>query len=120
MTLPFTVRFGSTTGFQKTVYAISLVAAATTTALVIAPVSYHRRRLHEDGEAGVPDVIRTASVLAQLGMATLLLAAVAGVLLGLDIAIGPVWAGVLTGTVTIIYVALWYVLPAVHHRRRSR
>lgn len=113
LTLPFTVRFASTTTFQKSAYGLSLTAAVLTTALVIAPVSYHRRRRAQQGREGLPDVIHVASGLAQAGMATLVVAAAASMLLALDIAAGPVWAIVITTVVVVAYVGLWRVLPAV-------
>src|SRR5947209_10039375 len=42
LTLPFTNRFERITEVQRGTYVVTLVAAAAATALLIAPVSYHR------------------------------------------------------------------------------
>jgi hypothetical protein len=47
LTLPFTNRFGSVSDLDKVVYVITLMASATATALLIAPVSYHRQVFRE-------------------------------------------------------------------------
>ncbi|MBW8805808.1 MAG: hypothetical protein JF587_18455 [Catenulisporales bacterium] len=44
---PFTNRFANVSGFQQVVHLVALVSAAVTTAMVIAPVSYHRRHRGE-------------------------------------------------------------------------
>jgi Family of unknown function (DUF6328) len=43
LTMPFTNRFGQVSDLDKVVYVITLVAAATAMALLIAPVSDHRQ-----------------------------------------------------------------------------
>src|SRR4051794_38019073 len=40
--VPFTQRFSEVTEFQKTVYFVTLLAAAVASALLIAPSAYHR------------------------------------------------------------------------------
>lgn len=119
LTLPFTNRFASTTGPQKAVYAVTLLSAAVTTALVIAPVSYHRRQ-HEDDDGDLRDVVAVAIRLSRYGMASLLVAAVTSVFLALDIAIGTVWAFALSGALTVVYVFFWYLLPSRPRRPRQR
>ncbi|NUP53444.1 MAG: hypothetical protein HOW97_39910 [Catenulispora sp.] len=128
LTLPFTNRFSSTTDFERALYVLSLVAAAVTTALVLAPVSYHRRH-HElgDGEGGADDsvgdlseVVRVSVQLTMAGMITLMLAAVSSILLAIEIAVGLAWAGPVTGAVTVVFIVLWYFLPLGHGRKRKR
>lgn len=120
LTLPFTNRFATIGGFEKAVYVISLVAAVVTTALVLAPVSYHRRH-HDlgDGAGDLPEVIRVSVRLTLIGMITLMIAAVSSILLAIDIAVGLAWAVPLAAVVTVVFIALWYWLP-VGHRKAPR
>jgi hypothetical protein len=117
LTLPFTNRFTSTTGFDKAMYLVSLVAAVVTTALVLAPVAYHRRR-HGlgDGVDDLPEVIRVSVLLTLSGMTTLMIAAVSSILLAIDMAVGLGWAVPLTAAVALVFVSLWFGLPM---RRRG-
>ncbi|MFL6113270.1 MAG: DUF6328 family protein [Catenulispora sp.] len=119
LTLPFTNRFTSTTGFEKTLYVVSLVAAVITTALVLAPVSYHRRH-HDlgDGTGDLPQIIKVSVRLTLLGMTTLMIAAVSSILLAIDIAVGLSWALPLTAAVALVFAALWYCLPVRRHGGR--
>jgi len=116
LTLPFTNRFASTTGPQKAIYAVTLFSAAVTTALVIAPVSYHRRQ-HQEDDGDLRDVVAVAIRLSRYGMVSLLVAAVTSVFLAMDIAIGTAWAFALTAVLTVVYVFFWYLLPRRPKRR---
>lgn len=114
LTLPFTPRFATVSAFEKVVYVVTLVAAVVTMALVIAPVSYDRQKIsHQD----MPDVVRTATLLAKAGLATLSVSIVASVLLALELAVGVTVASVIAVVLAIVFGMLWYVLPV---RRRSR
>src|SRR4051794_38907098 len=107
LTIPFTNRFHDITPFQKTVFVITLAAAAAATAFVIAPVSYHRLKVSEDKG----HLIRITTLLARCGLVCLLVAGVAGVYLALDVATGHVPAAVVGAIVAALYLGVWYVLP---------
>jgi Family of unknown function (DUF6328) len=113
LTIPFTNRFHEITTFQKTVFVITRVAAAAATALVIGPVSYHRLKVGEDRA----HLVRITILLARCGLVSLLVAGVFGVFLALDVAIGHTVASVLGALVAGLYIGIWYVLPALWHRR---
>jgi hypothetical protein len=113
LTLPFTNRFGMVSGFQKGAYALTLLASAVATALLIAPVSYHRIVFREGRK---PQLVRAASVLAALGLVCLLVAMLGAVYLVTDVVLGaPAAAGILAG-LAVVYGFLWYVLPFLHRR----
>src|ERR1043165_10232106 len=42
LTLPFSSGFPKTTAFQRDIYLVALLAAAAATAMIIAPVAFHR------------------------------------------------------------------------------
>jgi hypothetical protein len=113
LTLPFTNRFGDISSLDKAVYVITLVASATATALLIAPVSDHRQVFREGHK---PQLVRTASMLAQAGLAVLLVAMIGAVFLVLDVVAGLGWAVGLGVAITLLFLALWYVLPKVIRR----
>jgi hypothetical protein len=115
LTLPFTVRFARLDTAGLSLYAVSLVAAAVSTALVIAPVSYRQRV----GEGALANVVRVASRLAQAGMAALMVAAVSAVTLAARVALGSSWAAALGAGVAAVYLASWYLLPAWHRIRAA-
>src|SRR3984885_8165748 len=78
LSLPFTVRFTKLSHGQRELYLASLVLSAVATALLLGPVAYHRmvfRRRQKE------PLIRAASVMATLGLATVGLAISAAVLL---------------------------------------
>jgi hypothetical protein len=106
LTLPFTARFADIGTFQKAVYTVSVVAAVVSVALVVAPVAC---RLVV-GDA-VPTLVRMAAHLAQAGMAALAVAVVASLLLTLDVAVGRPIAVGCTAVITVVFAALWLVLP---------
>ena len=114
LTLPFTNRFGQVSDLDKAVYVITLVAAATATALLIAPVSDHRQVFRQGRK---PELVRTASTLAQAGLGALLVAIIGAVFLVLDVVAGLGWALGLAVVITLLYLALWYMLPKLIRAR---
>ncbi|MGH3388175.1 MAG: DUF6328 family protein [Actinomadura sp.] len=113
LTLPFSVRFDRVSSLDKVVYVATLLAAATSTALLIAPVSYHRQVFRQGRK---PQLVRTASALAKAGLAALLLAIVGAVFVVLDVVAGLGWAAGLVAAVAALYVTLWYLLPMLTRR----
>jgi uncharacterized protein DUF6328 len=116
LTLPFTNRFGDVSELDKVVYVITLVAAASATALLIAPVSGHRQVFRRGRK---PELVRFASRLAQGGLAFLLLAMIGAVFLVLNVVAGLGWAAGLGAALTALYLVLWYILPS-RIRARNR
>lgn len=116
LTLPFSARFGHVTGLDRTVYVLTLMATAVATALLIAPVSYHRRVFRQGRK---PQLVRIASLLAQAGLLALLVAIVGAVFLVLNVVAGLGWAAGLAAGSAGFYVTLWYVLPALAGDRLS-
>jgi Family of unknown function (DUF6328) len=108
LTLAFTQRFAETTSLQRAVYVITLLLAAASAALLIAPVAFHRmvfRRRQKD------DLVEAGNRLALGGLVTLCLAMVGAVLLILDVVLGNLLAVLLTALVAVWFLLLWFVLP---------
>jgi O-antigen/teichoic acid export membrane protein len=116
LTLPFSARFAEVNSLERTVYILTLCFAATSMALLIAPVAYHRQVFRQGLK---PRLVQTASVLAQAGLVALLLAIIGAVFLVLDVVAGLTWAAVVAAIVAGIYVLLWYVLPVFDALRHS-
>jgi O-antigen/teichoic acid export membrane protein len=116
LTLPFTNRFGDVSSLDKVVYVITLIASAVATALLIAPVSDHRQVFRQGHK---PELVKTASMLAQGGLGALLVAIIGAVFLVLDVVAGLGWAAGLGAALVAIYLFLWYVLPKVIRRQHE-
>jgi uncharacterized protein DUF6328 len=115
LTLPFTNRFGQVAGADRYAYVGTVVAAGAATALLIAPVSYHRMVFQQGRKA---QLVRVAHRLAVLGLGCLLLAMLGAVFLAVDVAVhSPAAASVVAG-LAVMYVFLWYVLPLLGRRAR--
>ena len=108
LTLPFSNRFSEVSPGQKMIYVLTLAAAASATALLIAPVSYHRLTRPEVGKRRV---VKVAARMAQAGLMVLLLSVGGAVYLVMDIVLSNAWARGITGLLAALYIGLWYVVP---------
>ncbi len=122
LSLPFTVRFVKLSTGQRDLYLASLLLAALATALLCAPVAYHRLvfRRHQKGR-----LLHVANIMAIAGLATVGLAVTAAVSLIVSfVEHGPVV--VVVGVATLVlFMGLWFVFPVAHRgpaqaRSRSR
>jgi hypothetical protein len=113
LSLPFTVRFVRLSGAQQDLYLASLVLSAVATALLLGPVAYHRlvfRRRQKES------LVRSASVMAILGLGAVGLAISTAVLLVSSYVTTAVPAGVITACVVVMFAALWFAFPLARRR----
>ena len=113
LSLPFTVRFVKLNQTQRALYEASLLLAAFSIALLIAPVAYHRWvfRRHEKGR-----LLRTANVLALAGLATVALAVSSSIRLALSF-VASGWAvSVMVALTFSVFAILWLILPLLGRR----
>jgi Family of unknown function (DUF6328) len=114
LALAFQARFADVTGFQRGVYAVTLMLCAAATALLIAPAAFHRiiyrRRLKQH-------LVQVANRLAITGLVLLLLSMVSAVLLIMDVVLGLAPAIALAAGVLAWFAMWWFVLPL---RTRAR
>jgi hypothetical protein len=116
LTLAFTNRFAEIDDFQRTVYLVTLLCSAAATALLIAPVSFHRivfRQRMKD------ELVTAASRLAMGGLVFLLLALSGAILLITDVVLGGAAAWIITAGAAAWFIAFWYVLPLVGRSRST-
>jgi len=113
LTLPFQPRFADLDDVQVGIYLTLVVLAATTTMLVVAPVSLHRflfqRRLKSE-------LVRTGHRLAMAGLICLGLVVVGTVLLVFDVVLDRGVAVAVAGGVFALVAVAWIVLPLLYRR----
>jgi hypothetical protein len=108
LTIAFQQRFPEVTNFQKTIYVTTLILVALATALLIAPVSFHRvvfRQRHKH------TLVEATHRLAIGGLVLLLLALCGAVLLILDVVLGTRPAVIGTTGIGLWFIVFWYVIP---------
>jgi len=100
----------------QAVYLVTLVLAATSAALLIGPVGYHRTVFRQRLKA---QLVATGHRYAIAGLVLLLLALVGGEHLAASFVIGA-WATLLAAALAALFATLWFVVPLVHLVQRRR
>jgi hypothetical protein len=108
LTVPFSVRFGSLTTFQRDVYYLTLIATALSAACLIAPSSAHRLRFHKGERAWI---VESANRLMIVGLVFLAFALSGSVLLITDVMFDGARVWIYTGLVALCIAGLWFVRP---------
>ena len=108
LALPFTNRFSALNHPQRALYVVSLLLAATSTALLLAPVAYHRLVFRQHRKELL---VKDANVLAVLGLGSVGLAISASVLLVLSYVTKGLAAVIITILVVCLFAGLWFALP---------
>jgi cation transport ATPase len=108
LTIAFTQPFRDADELTHRVYGGTLILAALATALLIAPVPFHRlvfrQRLRDR-------MVEIAGRMASGGLFLLMLAMAGGVFMALDVALSRAAAVVIVAVVLVWFLLLWYVLP---------
>jgi hypothetical protein len=117
LSLPFTARFTRLSDAQRSLYVIALLVAALSTALLIAPVAYHRlvfRRQQKER------LLHTANLFALAGLVTVAISISVAVVLVMSF----VWHGAAVALVALaaalIFPGLWFALPLRARRTTGR
>jgi hypothetical protein len=108
LTLSFMDRFALVDAFQRGVYVFTLVASATTVALLVAPVAVHRL-LFQRGRKR--ELVHVTHRMAVTGLVTLAITMLAGMLLVLDVVVGRVAAVAAVAALAVGFAALWAGVP---------
>ena len=116
LTLPFQQRFTELDKFQVTVFCIAVLLSATATALIVAPVSYHRVIFRQRRKALL---VRASDRLARAGLTALALAVSVVVLLVFDVVLSRRAAVFFSTAVLVVFAVLWLVLPLIGRRASS-
>ncbi len=113
LTLVFTNRFTGINDLQRAVYLVTMLSAAAATALLIAPVSFHRILFRQRMKR---ELVTAASRLAIAG----LVAMTGAILLVTDVVLGGAPAWIITAAAAAWFIPFWYVVRswcAVGQRR---
>ena len=105
LAVPFQQRFREATDFQKYVYLFTLLASATTTALLIAPTGYHRL-LFQRGDR--PRIIEHGTRMLVLGLVSLALAMTGAVFLVTDFLFSAGTAVAIGAGGAVVFGWLWF------------
>ena len=115
LTVPFTARFETLTSGQETVYYITLISTAISTALLIAPSAHHRITFRRQDKHYLVFLANRLTI-AGLGFLAL---AMSGVMLLITDVLYGMTATVIAGSVTVVgFTTLWYAMPIVRRLRR--
>lgn len=114
LTLPFQPRFEDLTDYQRTLYLVLVVLAASTTGLAVAPVSMHRAlfRRHLKRE-----LVTAADRMTRAALVLLALVVTGTTSLVFDVVVGHDAGLVVGGAMLVVLVALWLALPVAVRRR---
>jgi hypothetical protein len=115
LTVPFQQRFQSVDDFQRDVYFVTLLAAATATAFLIAPSAYHRIAF---GKHDKPRIIVVGTVQFVCGLVALAIAMNGAVLLVTDVLFQATTVVVTLAITASLFAWLWFGI-GVWRRMRS-
>jgi uncharacterized protein DUF6328 len=108
LTVPFSNGWKNVTAFQKDVFFIAFISTAVSSALLIAPSSYHRLRWRVEDKGRI---VRISNRLTIAGLLALAVSVATVVLLVADYIFSRTTAIATTAAITAVYVSLWYGLP---------
>src|SRR5258708_36234355 len=113
LSLPFTTKFSKLSQAQRELYLASLVLAAVSTAVLLAPVAYHRLVFrHHQKEC----LVRAASKMAVLGLGAVALAVSSAVLLVCSYVVTPLPGALITVFIVCLFGGLWFAFPLARRR----
>jgi O-antigen/teichoic acid export membrane protein len=113
--LAFTPRFAQLPSWQHLIYLLTLISAASSAALLIAPVSYHRTVFRRRLKGKLVEIGHRCAL---AGLVLLLLTLVGGVELAASFVLDG-WSAVLAAVLTVSIAGLWFLVP-LRHRHRHR
>jgi predicted membrane channel-forming protein YqfA (hemolysin III family) len=116
LAVPFAQGWKRVTAFQKDVFFVAFIATALSSALMIAPSSYHRLLWRVEDKQ---QIVETSNRLMIAGLFALAVAIEAVVLLVTDYIFARTGAIVTTACVGVFFVVFWYGL-ALRSRLRDR
>lgn len=117
LTLPFQSRFETLDGFQLALYLVNVVLAALTTALILLPVSAHRRLFRK----GLKEIlVASADRIAKVALAGVALLSVGTSALVFDVTAGRTAGLAAGGALLAVLLVLLVLIPNRLRRRAGR
>lgn len=114
LTVPFTSRFDEIDQVERVVYLAVLATSVAGTALIVAPVAFHRS-LFRRGEREW--IVEAANRAAQNGLAAVALTMVGVVWLVFDLVVGAPVSHLAAALAAGLFAVLWGVIPVLRRRR---
>jgi peptidoglycan/LPS O-acetylase OafA/YrhL len=108
LVVPFNQRFPDITGFQRTVYFITLLLATGASACLIAPTAHHRIEFRTQDKKRI---VFAATKLAIVGLALLAAAMTGAVMLITDIVYHTTVVVIVATAVALLFATLWFAWP---------
>lgn len=114
LTVPFSQRFEDLSEFQRDLYLVVLAGSVTTTALIVAPVAFHRALFRRRARHWL---VEAANQCARAGLVMMSLT-ISGVLfLAFDVVAGDPAGGIAFGCSLVLFTLLWAGTPLLSGRR---
>jgi Family of unknown function (DUF6328) len=117
LAVPFANGWKRTDAFQRDVFYVAFVAAALSSALLIAPSAFHRLRFRVEDKG---KIVLISNKLALAGLLFLAVSIVAVVLLVADFVFGDAVAIASTVSIAVVFAVLWYGLALGSALRERR
>ena len=108
LTVPFSQRFATVTNFQRYVYFVTLLCAATSVALFIAPTAHHRVLFRRRQKRSL--VLRGSRYML-IGLGFLALSMTGVIMLITDVLFKTTMVVVVSAAIAVIFAVLWYLVP---------
>jgi len=115
LSLPFTSKFSNLSHGQRQLYIATLVLAAVATALLLAPVAYHRLVFRQRQKERL---VRAANIMAVCGLMAVGLAISAAILLVTGYVDHGLPSVLITVLTVCVFGGLWFVLPLARREKR--
>jgi hypothetical protein len=116
LAVPFARGWKDVTGFQRDVFFVAFLSTTVSSALLIAPSSYHRLRWRVEDKGRI---VRISNRLTIAGMFWLLVSIAAVVLLVTDFIFNRTTAIATTAAIVAVFAVFWYGLPLYGYLRRG-
>jgi hypothetical protein len=113
LAIPFTTKFAQLSPDQHDLYVTTLLLAALAAMLLLAPVAFHRVLFRQRQKEFL---VRSANVLAILGLVTVALAVSATVALVLSYVMPGLPTVVITAIMLVLFAGLWFAFPLSRRR----
>jgi len=108
LTVPFSDRFGDLDDVQRTAYLVVFVGAVIATALLVAPVAFHRVLFRQRQRRWL---VEAANICARCGLAALAITTSGILFLVIDLVTTRTLATVALGAAIAVFAGLWLVVP---------
>ena len=108
LVVPFNQRFADITGFQQTVYFVTLLCATAACACLIAPTAHHRVEFREQDKERI---VFGGNRLAIVGLALLATAMTGAITLITDFLYSSTTTTIAATLVALLFIILWYGIP---------